>query len=209
MSMPTLLVLSLLQSPTPPSEAQPSEAQPSATERAKTEEAKPAEPRGVMQPPAWVPHDSPEGQLWLEGTSKVLMEHLSSHDRRRLGTKVLSPARVSLAKGTFPNQGDVLVTVNVELRLSEPEATPQTIAGMFTLTREGALASMVVAPKMRAARFEVRAIGHHDDDGRHDFEYDEITDGTLVRHRVTWVEGEPRDETLSSTPTPAPPSPAE
>jgi len=193
MSLSTLLVLTLLQSPA----------------EATTPPEAPKAPAGVLQPPTWVPHDSPEGQLWLEGTSKVLAEHLSSLDRRRLGTKVLSPSRVGLTKGKFPHHGDVLVTVNVELRVSEPDAAPQTITGMFTLTREGALASMIIEPKMRGARYEIRAIGHHDDDGQHDFEYDETSLTTVTQHRVTWAEGQPHDEILGTKPTPTPPAPAE
>lgn len=169
----------------------------------------PAESQGSLREPTWVSHDSPEGKLWIEGTTRVLAERLSAFDRRRLGTKVLSTSRVSLAKGTFPNGGKVLVTVNVGLRTSDPQAEPQTIAGMFTLGADGGLASMVIDPRMRPSRMEVQGIGNLDGDGMDDFEYEETTPETIVRHRVTWPGGQPRDETISTVPAPSPPTPAE
>jgi len=146
--------------------------------------------------PTLVSQKTPQGQQWIEGVAKALQENLSSADRKRLGEKVLSPSRVAMVAGKFPSAGAVLVAVNVQLRVSDPEAPEQFISGIFTLTQDGALGSIVVPPKMRPNRYEITAVGDEDGDGLDDVQYQDHVAGAGTMHRVVWKDGAPSDSTM-------------
>lgn len=148
----------------------------------------PADDTGAssMQTPTEIKHKSPAGQSVLGGLSGILAEKLGALDRRRLGSKVLSESRVSIAAGTFAGGGTRLVAVNVNLRLKDPEATPQYISGVFTVTDEGGLVAVVVPPRMRPDKFAFEKVGDTDGDGSDDFVYTAANAEETTRHRVTW-----------------------
>lgn len=148
----------------------------------------PAEDAGKssMEKPTEIKHKSPAGQSVVEGMSGFLAEKLAPLDRRRLGSKVLSESRVSIVQGTFAGGGTRLVAVNVNLRLKDPEATPQYISGVFTVTDDGGLVAVVVSPRMRPDQFAFEKVGDTDGDGSDDFVYTAANAEETTRHRVTW-----------------------
>ncbi len=145
----------------------------------------------AMRAPTETRHDSEDGTRMLDGVRATLDAELSSSDRRRLGRKVLSPARVRLVEGTFPGGGTTVVTVNVPLRLADPAAEPRFISGVFTLDDTGTLASVVVAPKMQAQRFDLTALGDTDGDAHDDLLLAVEGGGTVAQRIVTWTDGKP------------------
>ncbi len=145
----------------------------------------------AMRAPTETRHDSEDGTRMLDGVRATLDAELSSSDRRRLGRKVLSPARVRLVDGTFPGGGTTVVTVNVPLRLADPAAEPRFISGVFTLDDTGTLASVVVAPKMQAQRFDLTALGDTDGDAHDDLLLAVEGGGTVAQRIVTWTDGKP------------------
>lgn len=144
---------------------------------------------------------SEEGKRLIEGIAKVLDEKLSSVNRRRLGRKVLSKSRISIARGTFPASGGFLVTVNVDLRGKDPSGPQKYIAGMFTLTASGDLATIVVPPKTRTKRFDVVSIKDMNGDGSDDFVFTALDAEQTVRHRITWEGSKPVDKAGLAKPT--------
>lgn len=145
----------------------------------------------AMRAPTELRHDGEDGTRMLTGVRATLDAELSSTNRRRLGRKVLSPARVRLVEGTFPGGGTTVVTVNVPLRLTDPAAEPRFISGVFTLDDTGTLASVVVAPKMQAQRFDLTALGDTDGDAHDDLLLAVEGGGTTEQRIVTWKDGAP------------------
>lgn len=141
--------------------------------------------------PTVIAHRSEEATALLAGVRTTLDEHLSDADLRRLGRKVLSESRVRMTHGAFPMGGATVVTVNVPLRSRDPSAQPRFISGVFTLDGAGTLASMVVAPKMQAQRFDLARIADLDGDGFDDLEL-VITGGGSDEHRIIrWNDAAP------------------
>ncbi len=128
-------------------------------------------------------HDSATAAIMIEGVRRVLDEELSTLDRRRLGDKVLSERRVQIYEGAF-GDGAALVTVNVELRVKDP-SEPRSITGVFTLTADGDLATILVPPQMRAEQYAVPHLGDVDADGHDDVHLwtssPDTTSDTLIR----------------------------
>lgn len=154
--------------------------------------------KSSMQKPTEIKHKSPAGQSVVEGLSGILAEKLVPLDRRRLGSKVLSESRVSIASGTFAGGGTRLVAVNVNLRMKDPEATQQYISGVFTVTDDGGLVAVVVAPRMRPEKFAFEKVGDTDGDGSDDFVYSAANAEETTRHRVTWNGTETVSTTLTN-----------
>ena len=151
-----------------------------------------------MQKPVAIKHKSADGQRVVEGLASILAEKLSPLDRTRLGRKVLSESRVSIAKGTFSGGGTRAVAVNVNLRMKDPDAVQQYISGVFTVDDSGGLVAVVVSPRMRPEKFSFEKLGDTDGDGSDDFVYvSESAEGTS-RHRVTWNGNEPKTTTLQN-----------
>jgi hypothetical protein len=150
----------------------------------------------ALHQPTEIRHRSDEGALMLAGVRVVLDGQLSSSDRRRLGRKVLSESRVRLIDGTFPAGGTTLVTVNVPLRLTDPAAEPKFISGVFTLDDTGALAAIVVAPKMQAQRFDVEAIGDSDGDAMDEVVLAVAGAEVPERRMVSWADGAATDRVI-------------
>jgi hypothetical protein len=144
-----------------------------------------------MHAPTVLSHRTDEAIALLAGVRTTLDEQLSGTDRRRFGRKVLSASRVSMTHGAFPSGGTTVVTVNVPLRAKDPLAAPRFISGVFTLDDGGALASMVVAPKMQTQRFDLARIGDLDGDGFDDLELAITGDGSDERRTVHWADGAP------------------
>lgn len=144
----------------------------------------------AMAEPTAIAHDSERGAALRQGVAGVLDAQLSKSDRTRLGKKVLSARRVAMAEGHFPAGGTAVVTVNVPLRMKDPAAEPRFISGVFTLADDGALASIVVAPKMQASRFELTAIGDTDGDGSDDLQLAVFGPDGEGQRLVTWQDGQ-------------------
>lgn len=142
--------------------------------------------KSSMRKPTELKHKSDAGQKVVEGLSGILADKLVPLDRRRLGSKVLSESRVSIATGTFAGGGTRLVAVNVNLRMKDPAATQQYISGVFTVTDDGGLVAVVVSPRMRPDKFAFEKIGDTDGDGSDDFVYTATNAEETTRHRVTW-----------------------
>ncbi|MCR9161462.1 MAG: hypothetical protein ACE37F_29810 [Nannocystaceae bacterium] len=149
-----------------------------------------------MHPPVAIAHGSADGQRVVEGLAGVLADTLSPLDRTRLGRKVLSKSRVSIAKGDFGDGGTRIVAVNVNLRMKDPEATQQYISGIFTVDDSGGLVAVVVSGRMRPERFSVEKVGDYDGDGRDDLVYVSEDAEGASRHRVTWDGSAPKTTTL-------------
>ncbi|MGH1346356.1 MAG: hypothetical protein ACRBN8_32615 [Nannocystales bacterium] len=154
--------------------------------------------KSSMQKPTEIKHKSQAGKSVVDGLSGILAEKLGPLDRRRLGSKVLSESRVSIASGTFAGGGTRLVAVNVNLRMKDPTATQQYISGVFTVTDDGGLVAVVVAPRMRPEKFAFEKVGDSDGDGSDDFVYTTATAEETKRHRVTWNGTEPVSTTLTN-----------
>lgn len=152
-----------------------------------------------MHKPVAVKHKSADGQRVVEGLAGILADKLSPLDRTRLGRKVLSESRVSIARGTFSGGGTRVVAVNVNLRMKDPDAVQQYISGVFTVDDSGALVAVVVSPRMRPEKFSFEKIGDTDGDGSDDFVYVSESVETMSRHRVTWSGSEPKTTTLQNT----------
>ncbi|MBV1858407.1 MAG: hypothetical protein KUG77_08340 [Nannocystaceae bacterium] len=151
-----------------------------------------------MRKPVEIKHKSQAGQSVIEGVSGILAEKLGPLDRRRLGSKVLSASRVSIASGTFAGGSTRLVAVNVNLRMKDPAATQQYISGVFTVTNSGGLIAVIVPPRMRPERFEFEKVGDTDGDGSDDFVYTAANAEETTRHRVTWNGTEAISKTLTN-----------
>ena len=147
-----------------------------------------------MHAPTVLSHRTDEAIELLAGVRTTLDEQLSETDRRRLGRKVLSASRVSMAHGAFPSGGTTVVTVNVPLRAKDPLAAPRFISGVFTLDDGGALANVVVAPKMQTHRFDLARLGAVDGDGFDDLELAITGDGSDERRTIRWTDGAPVSE---------------
>lgn len=145
--------------------------------------------------PVVIDHDSTEGETMLSGTRTALDTQLGETDRRRLGKKVLSERRVKIVRGEFPGDADAVVTVNVELRRNDPTDPVRFISGVFTLDATGTLVHVIVAPKMRADRFEIAGVGDTDGDAQDDLQLNVVSDNTSSQRMITWAEGAP----ISST----------
>lgn len=163
--------------------ALPSEAAEMPTETAAVHE------RAAMAEPTAIAHGSDRGAMLLQGVAGVLDDQLSKTDRTRLGKKVLNKTRVAMAEGKFPGSGTSVVTVNVPLRSKDPAAAPRFISGVFTLADDGALASIVVAPKLQNSRFLVTAIDDTDNDGNDDLQLRVIGPEGESERLVTWQDG--------------------
>ncbi len=156
---------------------------------------------GTMKAPTPIAHGSEDGQRVVEGLGNILAEKLSPLDRRRLGKKVLSKSRVSIAQGSFAGGGTRLVALNVNLRMKDPEAVQQYISGLVTVDDAGGLVSVIVPPKMQPEAFAIEKIGDTDGDGSDDFVYTATSAETTTTHRVTWNGTEVVDR--ANTPKPA------
>ncbi len=153
----------------------------------------------AMHEPVEIKYKSPAGQRVVEGLPGILAEKLAPLDRRRLGSKVLSESRVSIVEGTFVGGGTRLVAVNVNLRLKDPADPQQYISGIFTVTDDGGLVAVVVAPRMRPDKFAFEKVGDTDEDGSDDFVYNATSTQETTRHRVTWNGEDPVSTTLVDT----------
>jgi hypothetical protein len=151
--------------------------------------AAPADP--AFAEPVVIAHDTAEGETLLGGTRTALDTQLSETDRRRLGKKVLSKSRVEIVRAELPGDADAVVTVNVELRRKDPTNPVRFISGVFTLDATGTLAHVIVAPKMRAERFDLVGIGDTDGDAHDDLLLNVTGDNTSSQRVVTWSEGAP------------------
>lgn len=140
---------------------------------------------------------SEDGQQRLAAIAAVLDQELSRGDRVRLGRKVLSKRRVSIAKGSFPGGADALVTINVDLRMKDPEAPQKFISGAFTLTATGELGAVIVPPAMRTERVDLASIGDVDADGTSDLLFTQGTEAASVMHLVTWAGTAPADHIVT------------
>jgi hypothetical protein len=163
--------------------ALPSEAVDTPTETAAVRE------RASLAEPTVIAHGSDRGAVLLQGVAGVLDDQLSKTDRTRLGRKVLNKSRVAMAEGTFPASGTLTVTTDVPLRMKDPAAEPRFISGVFTLADDGALASIVVAPKLQNSRFLVTAIDDTDNDGHDDLQLRVIGPEGESERLVTWQDG--------------------
>ncbi len=159
-----------------------------------------ADGAGATKPARSIEHASEDGQRVVDGLGTILAEKLSALDRRRLGSKVLSESRVSIVSGTFAGGATRLVAVNVELRRKDPEAAPQYISGMFTVTDAGTLIAVVVSPRMRPEALAFDELGDTDGDGSDDFVYTATNTETSTSHRVSWNGTEVVDEARPAKP---------
>ena len=184
----SLLLSILLAAPTAPSTALPTAAEASAPA---------AIDESALATPTTLEHGQAVERGLIDAVRMVLDSQLSSGDRRRLGRKVLSASRVTIAEGTFPASGTHLVTVNVELRRADPAAEPLFISGAFTVDASGTLATIVVPPKMRPQRHELESLGDVDGDGLQDVVLTEIEAVAGVRRLVTWPGGTPSTRVLA------------
>ncbi len=144
---------------------------------------------------------SEDGQRRLEGIAKVLDDELSSGDRTRLGRKVLSKRRVTIAKGSFPGGADTLVTVNVDLRMRDPEAPQKYISGAFTMASDGELGAVVVPLQMRTDRIDLQSLGDVDGDGATDVVFTKSDATASAMHLVTWTGAAPADHVVTPEPS--------
>ncbi len=145
-----------------------------------------------------VSYDSAQGQRVVEALPGILAGELSTLDRRRLGTKVLSKSRVSIERGRFSKGGTMVVFVNVNLRAKDPEADPKFISGVLTVTDDGALASVLVPPKMSTARFDFEALSDGDGDGVDEVTYVATDPSGAQRRRVRVGDDGPKTTVLSA-----------
>lgn len=156
----------------------------------------PAIDESLLAEPSFIEHERAAERGLIAAVQAVLDAELSPGDRRRLGKKVLSASRVTLAEGTFPASGTIVVTLNVPMRRPDPEAEPLFISGAFTLDAAGTLATIVVPPKMGPARHDLESTGDVDGDGMLDLVLTEIRADASTRKLVTWTGGSPSSSTL-------------
>ena len=156
----------------------------------------------ALQTPSPIAHRSEEGKAIVANIQTVMDEQLSKLDRRRFGKNVLSASRVMMVDGTFAAGGEKLVTVNVQMRLKDPDADPRYISGVFTLAADGTLASTIVPLQWRAERFDLTSIGDVDGDGLDDLRIDASSrtgdEITTTNHLYQWTAESPTDEVLGT-----------
>lgn len=145
---------------------------------------------------ATVRYKSPLGKRVADALPEIFASKLSPLDKRRLGSKVFSESRISIARGTFPDGGALVVFVNVNLRNKDPEAPPKFIGGVVTLSDAASLVSVALPLQTRTQRLDLEAVTDVDGDGVDEIVYTAKDQTSTTRNRIRWTDEGPKSSAL-------------